>query len=694
MKLGQCRNNHFYDMDRFKSCPHCQSESKKSNIYIPDKYRALGTVEILNHGSVSTVYKIHGKTDYALKVTEVGHDLDLHNALYEIKVMEALTKTKRTVHMIDSDICTVNNRTFVYILEAYQRTLQDYLMNKNVTVFHAIRFIIEICEALIECKENNVLHLDVHPKNIFLNEGYEVLLGDFSSSLFIDDIRRNNQMRGALAFMAPEVFRNHHCSEKSDIYALGINLFCLFNDNWLPFYQNGIDCVTAIYKRLEGASLPKVSYYNADFASSLNAVIRFACAYNPDDRFASLELFRSALFQLLAAADKSGCLCDILTEPFHATPADNSLPLLNDTFAEIIPPTLSIDGEAVAASFEGVQQQKFFSDYVACTCNISEDESVTSVRSAQPDRNHTVQSPDSKLSGKHFCRFCGSSLSSDAVYCSSCGTKVVIEPPKVELDKVHFSAIAPKTFIKGEYSLIDIIMYENAFRNIVDEIAANAEEAVKETKSGTLHVGKNTKIKLVLTSPDLNITDNKEVQEWQGEYLTFRFAVEVPVAYRKKQILFIASVFIDDVISVKLKFTAKIRSIREQKPEVLREDISSAFVSYASQDRNIVAMIIQGMKKVRPDMDIFFDVDSLRSGDDWENALWDEIDKRDILFLCWTQFARDSEWVDAEWRYALEHKGIECIEPIPIEFPDVCPPPDELKQKHFNDKMLFYKSSR
>lgn len=71
------------------------------------------------------------------------------------------------------------------------------------------------------------------------------------------------------------------------------------------------------------------------------------------------------------------------------------------------------------------------------------------------------------------------------------------------------------------------------------------------------------------------------------------------------------------------------------------------------------------MRKARPDIDIFFDVDSLRSGDDWEQALWREIDKRDVLFLCWSEYARESKWVDAEWRYAYKSKGPEYIEPVP-----------------------------
>lgn len=69
--------------------------------------------------------------------------------------------------------------------------------------------------------------------------------------------------------------------------------------------------------------------------------------------------------------------------------------------------------------------------------------------------------------------------------------------------------------------------------------------------------------------------------------------------------------------------------------------------------------------------------------------MWHEIDKRDVLFLCWSKSVRDSKWVDAEWRYALEQKGPECIEPVPIDPPGICPPPEELSRKYFNDKLLY-----
>lgn len=274
-------------------------------------------------------------------------------------------------------------------------------------------------------------------------------------------------------------------------------------------------------------------------------------------------------------------------------------------------------------------------------------------------------------------------LIEDEIICSS------IAAPSVEIRKVEFSAVAPKNLVKGDYATINVLMYEITFRHIVDELAEMIEFFSQETKSGTHMVKQGSVIKVVLTSPDIMIYDNEEIRVWGGEYLNFIFAIFLPEQYPKRQVLFNANVYINNIIATKLKFIAKCSSLQEQKITITREDVLSAFVSYASQDRSRVAAIIQGMKKARPDMDIFFDVDNLKSGECWQSILYQEIDKRDIFFLCWSHFAQQSKWVDVEWRYALAQKGIDFIEPIPIEPPNLCPPPNELKSKHFNDKLLY-----
>lgn len=259
----------------------------------------------------------------------------------------------------------------------------------------------------------------------------------------------------------------------------------------------------------------------------------------------------------------------------------------------------------------------------------------------------------------------------------------------IDISKVQFSAVAPKRFVKGDYTIVNIVMYEKAFHWVVEELLSEADTPLQEVKSGVHKLRTNSTVRIVLTSPDIEIDDGEEIQEWQGDYLNFSFAVLLPETYEKRQVLFFATVYLNEIVVSKLKFIALCTSPSEQKITISHKSICSAFVSYASEDRQRVATLIQGMKKARPDMDIFFDVESLRSGECWEDMLWKEIDKRDVLFLCWSHSAKASKWVNAEWKYALKRKGVECIEPIPIEPPSLCPPPDELSHKHFNDKLLY-----
>lgn len=312
----------------------------------------------------------------------------------------------------------------------------------------------------------------------------------------------------------------------------------------------------------------------------------------------------------------------------------------------------------------------------------------------EDDSLPAIQVPPGKLAGGKFvpCSSCGESIGSWYKFCPNCGTPVKTEmPERVNVNQVQFSAVVPKQLIKGEYAMIDISVYEDTYRHIVDRIIANADAEVKEVVASSQDIVDNTMVRIILSSPDIDVFDCDETQKWQGRYLTYSFPVEIPSNYAKKQILFIASVYFNEIIATKLKFVVNCTSTREQKLQLTREDVLTAFISYASQDRSRVATIIQGMKKARPDMDIFFDVESLRSGEDWERALRNEIEKRDILFLCWSHFAKESKWVETEWRYALTNKGLDSIEPIPLVSPTECPPPDELKSKHFNDKALLYK---
>jgi len=84
------------------------------------------------------------------------------------------------------------------------------------------------------------------------------------------------------------------------------------------------------------------------------------------------------------------------------------------------------------------------------------------------------------------------------------------------------------------------------------------------------------------------------------------------------------------------------------------------------------------------------DVLSLRSGENWEERLWDVIPKSDIFYLFWSLNAKQSEWVEKEWRCALRTRGLEFIDPVPLVSPEQVPPPSELSSIHFSDPLLAH----
>ena len=138
-------------------------------------------------------------------------------------------------------------------------------------------------------------------------------------------------------------------------------------------------------------------------------------------------------------------------------------------------------------------------------------------------------------------------------------------------------------------------------------------------------------------------------------------------------------------------------SYKITKKEIYHTKISTkkyipktAFASYSSKDREIVLFCLQGIKKILPNLDIFIDRLSLHSGDDWEKKLIQHVPKKDVFYLFWSVSSAQSEWVDKEWRLALKKRGLEYINPVPIDEPEYAPPPKELDSLHFNDVYLPY----
>lgn len=680
-------------------------------------------LKVIAHGSTCDVYRveIQGKA-YALKVMDCAEEEGkLRRAQYENFLMEKLRDCKGVVHLVDSEILYSGSNAVVFLLEEYAQPFEEYYKTTNMTVGDVVKLGIRICQALDGCWNAGVAHLDVQPKNLFVDEKGKFLLGDFGSSLTVDLLEKEQQLRGTLSYMAPEVYHGRRYSQVSEVYALGMVLYTILNHGMLPFTDR-MPKEAAIRERLKGTPLPPLPRYG----DALGKILSRACAYQLNQRYWSVSALMGELLELMM--EEKDCPLHASVKPIPGGEEKKAAPApkkaakrgLFGALASMFQKEPSVPVTAPAPKPEPVDTGNLFEEKAQpCGAPASwkgenlfdEDTAGCTVPLFAPEGNLFDSDAFGSTCALGYAPPAPNLFDDNTAGCTApltapspggnlfdadsfANTCAMAAPPAESalaprMDQVQFSAVAPKEAMKGEYSIIQIFMYEQAFRTVVEEALEMMESPAQEKKSGIHKVLENTRVKIILTCKEMEIEDNELEQVWSGGYLQFDFAICPPEDLKKRQLLLTAQVYFDDVPATRLMLTIKPTASYEEQIELARQDIITAFVSYASQDRARVGALVQGMRKARPDMDIFFDVTTLRSGDDWESALYREIARRDILFLCWSRHAQQSPWVEREWRYALAQKGSECIEPIPLEQPDICPPPRELSSKHFNDSLLY-----
>jgi hypothetical protein len=177
---------------------------------------------------------------------------------------------------------------------------------------------------------------------------------------------------------------------------------------------------------------------------------------------------------------------------------------------------------------------------------------------------------------------------------------------------------------------------------------------------------------------------------WDGDLGVLTFQAEMPLDVVETTYPGVAMFSVDQFVIAETNFVITVGPMSGPGADISTRQhvIRSAFASYATSDRPSVLARIQGMQKVVPFVDIFLDVLSLRSGDDWMSVIRHEIQARDVFLLFWSKAASESHYVEAEWRMALSENGLGRISPVPLENPKTAPPPPELSSLHFNDWTL------
>ena len=128
------------------------------------------------------------------------------------------------------DAGEVGGRAFFVMQLVQGRSLAERLREGPLPVAQTTHLGIVLADALAYVHEDGVVHRDVKPANVLLDQQNDPYLSDFGIATMIDStqITSTGLMIGTAAYLAPEQVRGHPVGTDTDIYALGLLLLeCL-----------------------------------------------------------------------------------------------------------------------------------------------------------------------------------------------------------------------------------------------------------------------------------------------------------------------------------------------------------------------------------------------------------------------------------------------------------------------------------
>jgi serine/threonine-protein kinase len=162
----------------------------------------------------------------------------------------------------------------------------------------AVAYTIEIARALGAAHARHIVHRDVKPQNVLIDDEGTAKVTDFGIARTLDEegLTADGRVLGTTDYVSPEQALGQSVTGQSDLYSLGIVLWEMLTGE-VPF--KGENQVAVAMKHVREA-LPDIQARRPEVSAALARVIDRATAKHPNDRYADDAEFISDLEDVLA----------------------------------------------------------------------------------------------------------------------------------------------------------------------------------------------------------------------------------------------------------------------------------------------------------------------------------------------------------------------------------------------------------
>ena len=238
-------------------------------------------------GGMSTVYRAF---DTVLE-RQVAIKLMHREGTHEPDQLERFRREARAVAQLNHPhIVTVidagedDERPYIVLEYVEGETLKDRIRRHGrLPVAEAVAYAIEVARALGAAHERGIVHRDVKPQNVLIDEEGSAKVTDFgiARTLDQDGLTADGRVLGTTDYVSPEQALGHAVTGQSDLYSLGVVLFEMLTGD-VPFKGENQVAVAMKHVREE---LPDVQIRRPEVSSALAAVVDRATAKDLGQRY-------------------------------------------------------------------------------------------------------------------------------------------------------------------------------------------------------------------------------------------------------------------------------------------------------------------------------------------------------------------------------------------------------------------------
>lgn len=260
-------------------------------------------IEKIGEGGMAHVYRgRHTKLDLDVVLKVINSSCNSDRSCFQRFLEEA----RIAFNLDHPNIVDVFNageeKAMHYIMMRYiegasvKELIQKYKQLPESTVLKIVK---QVAKGLRYAHSNNIIHRDVKPDNMLMEEGRTVLISDFGVAQLMDDVQKQNRTENMLVgtphFMAPEQWRNELLDHRVDLYGLGVSMFTMLTGRY-PFSGNSLPEFKKQHLR---TSPPDPWKYRTGISDETISLMNKLMARDRDERFSDFDKFLQSLKHLM-----------------------------------------------------------------------------------------------------------------------------------------------------------------------------------------------------------------------------------------------------------------------------------------------------------------------------------------------------------------------------------------------------------